>query len=82
MPTVQAPAILRRDAAELEAVEVPKDTMGEDETRMRDKGVYFARARLTEAAFRDCALPRYLLTFTSIPKRSKRWTKSSKLGRR
>jgi hypothetical protein len=47
-------------AAELAAVEVPKGIVGEDETRMRDQGVYFARAKLTEEAFRDLRVAQVL----------------------
>ena len=47
-------------AAELAAVEVPKEMMEEDETRMRDREVYFARARLTEAAFRELRVAQVL----------------------
>jgi hypothetical protein len=45
---------------ELAAVEVPKEVTGQDEKQMRQRGVYFARARLTEATFRDLRVAQIL----------------------
>jgi hypothetical protein len=47
-------------AGELAAVEVPKEVTGQDEKQMREQGVYFARARLTEAVFRDLRVAQIL----------------------
>ena len=47
-------------AGELAAVEVPKGVTAQDEKQMREHGVYFARARLTEAVFRDLRVAQIL----------------------
>jgi hypothetical protein len=48
-------------AVELAAIEVPKEVTEKDvERRMRQHGVYFARARLTEPVFRDLRVAQIL----------------------
>jgi len=47
-------------AAELAAVEVPKDVTDDEKVRIREHGVYFARARLTESVFRDLRVAQIL----------------------
>ena len=47
-------------AGELAAVEVPKGVTAEDEKQIQERGVYFARARLTEATFRDLRVAQIL----------------------
>ena len=47
-------------AGELAAVEVPKEVTGQAEQQMRQQGVYFARARLTEPMFVDLRVAQIL----------------------
>lgn len=47
-------------AGELAAVEVPTDVTGQDAQQLQQRGVYFARARLTEAAFAELRVAQIL----------------------